>query len=116
MNKTSKKTVKRADNKSVSFRLTKGELNAVTQDLKHENQGRTPTTLTAYAKHALLEHHRLAAVEMRLIALHKQAKHVADNHAQDIVESVDGAQDNRAFEDYSKILQAIDSILRPEAM
>lgn len=63
MKKTSRKTVKRADRKSVSYRLTAVEDLRVAHELKTENQGRTPATLTAYAKHALLDHHRLAAIE-----------------------------------------------------
>lgn len=118
MKKTSKKTVKRADKKSVSYRLTNDQLYQVEMDLELENESRGafPASLAAYAKQALLEHRRLASVEARLRALYKQEKHVADNHAQDIVESVDGAQDNQAFRDYARTLAAVNAILDPESL
>lgn len=43
------------------------------------------------------------ALENARAAYHKW-KRVADNHAQDIVESVDGAQDNQAFRDLAGLL------------
>lgn len=63
MKKTSKKTVRRVDNKSISFRLTEDEMATVRIHLGVESAGRPPVSMAAYAKHALLDHRRLRAME-----------------------------------------------------
>src|SRR5678815_2432583 len=68
MKKTSKKTLKRADKKSVSYRLTSDQLLQAEGDLwlENESRGAFPVSLTAYAKQSLLEHQRRRRLEIGL--------------------------------------------------
>lgn len=110
--KQSRKTVKRSDNHSIAFRLSDDEMTVVNEDVLHaqETSG-LPVKRAAYAKHALLEHDRLRTMESKLRALYALEKPVADGHAQDIVESVDGAQDNQALSDLARVLAGVRDIL-----
>lgn len=70
MKKTSKKTIKRKDHKSISYRLQADELGPVEHDLGRENgTGRPAITLAAYAKHALLFHGPLNQIVVKLSGL-----------------------------------------------